>query len=140
MDLIIFHTLGLLVVAICVAIVARRVRLPYTVGLVAAGIGLAYVPSRLDIRLTEELIFDVILPPLLFEAALCLHWEELRRDAPPVMLLATVGVVISACVVAAGLVRLAGCGDGSRRGHCHVQGHRRHRPHTIAGGKREPAE
>jgi CPA1 family monovalent cation:H+ antiporter len=108
MDLIIFHTLGLLVVAICVAIVARRVRLPYTVGLVAAGIGLAYVPSGLDIRLTEELIFDVILPPLLFEAALCLHWEELRRDAPPVMLLATVGVVISACVVAAGLVRLAG--------------------------------
>ncbi len=107
MDLIIFHTLSLLVVAISVAIVARRVRLPYTVGLVAAGVGLAYLPTSLDITLTEELIFDVILPPLLFEAALCIPWDELRQDAPPVMLLATVGVVISACVVAAGLVWLA---------------------------------
>jgi Na+:H+ antiporter len=40
-DLILSHTVALLVVAIFVAIVARRVRLPYTVGLVITGIGLA---------------------------------------------------------------------------------------------------
>ena len=30
--------------------------------------------------LTHDLIFDVVLPPLLFEAALNLHWSELKRD------------------------------------------------------------
>ncbi|MGA7546062.1 MAG: hypothetical protein WBW08_09625 [Methyloceanibacter sp.] len=35
------HTTAFLGVAILVAIIARRVRLPYTVGLVVAGIGLA---------------------------------------------------------------------------------------------------
>ena len=53
-------------------------------------------------------IFDVILPPLLFEAALAIHWTELRRDALPVLTLATLGVVISAVVVAAGMVAILG--------------------------------
>jgi CPA1 family monovalent cation:H+ antiporter len=108
MDLIISHTLGLLVVAIVVAIVARRVHLPYTVGLVAAGACLALAHAGVQIPLTEELIFDVILPPLLFEAALCIRWSELAADSLPVVVLATVGVVVSACVVAAGLVFLLG--------------------------------
>ncbi|MBS0282038.1 MAG: sodium:proton antiporter, partial [Proteobacteria bacterium] len=41
MDILIAGSLGLLIVAILVAIVARRLKLPYTVGLVAAGAGLA---------------------------------------------------------------------------------------------------
>jgi CPA1 family monovalent cation:H+ antiporter len=95
MDLILSHTVALLVVAIFVAIVARRVRLPYTVGLVLTGIGLALARVETETTLTHDFIFDVILPPLLFEAALSLHWAELRRDALPVLTLATLGVVIS---------------------------------------------
>ena len=62
-------------IAILVAIVARRLALPYTVGLVAAGAGLAL--SRIDfgIALTHDIIFGLILPPLLFEAALNIHWH-----------------------------------------------------------------
>jgi len=52
------------------------------------------------------MIYLVILPPLLFEAALNLHWHELRRDAVPVLVLATLGVVISAAVVAGGMTLL----------------------------------
>ncbi|HEX2760668.1 MAG TPA: cation:proton antiporter, partial [Rhizomicrobium sp.] len=48
----------------------------------------------------------VILPPLLFEAALNLHWHELKRDALPVLVLSTLGVVISAAVVAGGMTVL----------------------------------
>ena len=153
MDLILSHTLGLLVVAIVVAIVARRVHLPYTVGLVAAGACLALAHAGVQIPLTEELIFDVILPPLLFEAALCIRWSELAADSLPVVVLATVGVVFSACVVAAGLVFLLGvpvipaltfgvpdCRDRPCRGHCHVQGYRHWRPRPVAGGERKPAE
>ena len=58
--------------------------------------------------LTHDIIFDVILPPLLFEAALNIHWSELRRDALPVLTLAILGVVISAIVVAGGIASVLG--------------------------------
>ena len=108
MDLLLSRTIGLLVVAIFVAIVSRRLRLPYTVGLVITGVSLALAPPATAIDLTHEFIFDVILPPLLFEAALSIHWSELRRDALPVLTLATLGVAISAAVVASGMVLLVG--------------------------------
>src|SRR5690242_11760287 len=103
MDLIIARTLGLLVVAILVAIVARRLSLPYTVGLVAAGAALALSHFDSNIALTHDIIFDVILPPLLFEAAINISWRELKRDMVPVLVLSILGVVISSVIVAAGM-------------------------------------
>ena len=44
-------------------------RLPYTVGLVLTGIGLAVAGLETGAMLTHDFIFEVILPPLLFEAA-----------------------------------------------------------------------
>jgi CPA1 family monovalent cation:H+ antiporter len=44
--------------------------MPYTVGLVLAGIGLYFIPGHLDLQLSRDLIFSVFLPPLVFEAAL----------------------------------------------------------------------
>jgi CPA1 family monovalent cation:H+ antiporter len=108
MDLILSHTVALLVVAIFVAIIARLIRLPYTVGLVITGIGLALARVETESTLTHDFIFDVILPPLLFEAALSLHWAELRRDALPVLTLSTLGVVGSALVVGAGMFGILG--------------------------------
>jgi CPA1 family monovalent cation:H+ antiporter len=99
------HTVSFLGVAILVAIIARRVRLPYTVGLVLTGIGLAVAELETGAMLTHDFIFEAILPPLLFEAALSIRWRELRRDMPPVVVLSTLGVVISAFVVAAGMVK-----------------------------------
>ena len=106
MDLLITKTIGLLVVAILVAIAARRLRLPYTVGLVVAGMSLAFSHINLGISLTHDMIFDLILPALLFEAALNLHWGELKRDAVPVMLLSIVGVLISTAVTFLGMRHL----------------------------------
>lgn len=103
MDLLIGKTIGLLVVAILVAIAARRLRLPYTVGLVVAGMSLAFSRIDLGISLTHDIIFDIILPPLLFEAALNLHWSDIKRDAAPILLLSIAGVLISAAVTFAGM-------------------------------------
>jgi CPA1 family monovalent cation:H+ antiporter len=97
---------ALLVVAIVVAILARRLRLPYTVGLVGTGAILALSHIDFGLALTHDFIFDVALPPLLFEAALFIHAHELRRDAVPVLTLATVGTVVSAAAVTAGMVYL----------------------------------
>lgn len=58
----------LLVVAAVVAMVTRRLALPYVVGLVATGMVLALLPLAPKITFTKELVFDDLLPPLIFEA------------------------------------------------------------------------
>jgi len=108
MNVILTSMVGLLVVAIVVAMLARRLALPYTVGLVATGIGLAPFSAQLGPLLSHDLIYLVILPPLLFEAAISIHWSELRRDLVPVLVLSTAGVVISAIVTAIGMRYLLG--------------------------------
>ena len=104
MDAIIVETLDLLIAAIAVGFMARRLKLPYTAGLVIAGIGIALSRVGLSVTLTHDFIFDVILPPLLFEAAIAIHWDELKRDAPAVLLLAIPGTVIAAAAMAGGLI------------------------------------
>ena len=80
MDIVLTRTIALLGVAIVVALAARRLRLPYTVGLVSrAWPRLTHRQTGLE--LTHDLIFDIILPPLLFEAALSIGWNELRRGS-----------------------------------------------------------
>ena len=96
----------LLLIASVVAMLTRRLRLPYSAGLVAAGMGLAVLPFAPTIQLTKDLLFTILLPPLIFEAAFHLDWKQLRRDFPVVLVLATVGVVLSAGVTAVGMFYL----------------------------------
>jgi CPA1 family monovalent cation:H+ antiporter len=98
----------LLLVAAIVAMLTRKLRVPYSVGLVATGIVLALFAIQPDITLTRELIFTTLLPPWIFEAAFFLHWPELRRDFWVITTLASVGVILSAAVTAAGMHYLAG--------------------------------
>jgi monovalent cation:H+ antiporter, CPA1 family len=100
--------LFLLLVAAVVAMVSRRFALPYSVGLVATGMMLALLPLTPNVNLTRELIFDTLLPPLIFEAAFYLRWDQLRREIPLVLTLATAGVVVSGVVTALGMHYLAG--------------------------------
>lgn len=81
----------------------RRLRLPYSVGLVIAGIALAALPFAPKVVLTKDLLFTVLLPPLLFEAAIYIPWNQLRRNSPVILMLATVGVLLSACVTTMGM-------------------------------------
>ncbi|MEQ1353729.1 MAG: sodium:proton antiporter [Candidatus Acidiferrum sp.] len=97
----------LLLVSAVVAIFTRRLRLPYSVGLVTAGIILALLPFSPDIELTKDLLFKVLLPPLIFEAAFELNWQQLRKDLPVVLVLATVGVGLSAGITTIGMHYLA---------------------------------
>jgi CPA1 family monovalent cation:H+ antiporter len=103
----------LLLIAAIAAMLTRRLGLPYTVGLVLAGIGLAMLPVTQNIRLSKELIFSVLLPPLVFEAALAMHWREFKADLPAVTTLATVGVALAAAVTAAGMHYWVGWGWGT---------------------------
>lgn len=97
-----------LFVAAIVAMVARLLKIPYTIGLVIAGIAIAFVPSPNYVELSKELIFVIFLPALVFEAALYIRWKELQQDLWVVLTLATVGVVLSAGITAAGMHYLVG--------------------------------
>ena len=102
-------TIGLLLfTASLVAMLSRRLHLPYSVGLVAAGIALAVSPWKPELALSRDLIFEIFLPPLVFEAAMQLPWRAFRRDLPLVLLYAFPGVAIAAAFVAAGTHYLLG--------------------------------
>ncbi len=98
----------LLFVAAVVALLARRMRLPYTVGLVVAGAVLGLSGVLEGFTLTRDLVFRALLPPLIFEAALFIKWRELRENMVPVLALATVGVVMSTLIIAGLMTTLAG--------------------------------
>lgn len=107
MDLSVERAALLLLIAAIVAILTRRLRMPYSVGLVAAGVVVALAPLGPQVNLTKNLLFTVLLPPLIFEAAFSLDWQQLRRDLSVILLLATVGVVFSAAVTTVGMHFLA---------------------------------
>jgi len=98
----------LLLISALVAMLVKRLHVPYCVGLVTAGIGLAFLPIKIDVELTRELIFNALLPPLVFEAALYIRWPELRKDFLVILVLATLGVLLSASLTAVGMHYLAG--------------------------------
>jgi CPA1 family monovalent cation:H+ antiporter len=94
----------LLVVAAIVALVARKLDIPYAIALVIAGLllglsGLVHPPA-----LTKELLFAVFLPGLIFEAAVELDADEFWRNRFTIFSLALPGVVLATPIVAAGLV------------------------------------
>ena len=98
----------LLLVACLIAMLTRRLGFPYIVGLVVAGFLIAFMPRSPQLPLSRELIFNVLLPPLVFEAALQLDWKRFRGELPLTLTLAFAGVGIAAVVVAAGMHMLIG--------------------------------
>lgn len=89
----------LLVVAAALAIVVQRIRVPYTVALVVAGLVFAFFPNFVDIDFSPELILGLLIPPLLFEATLHLPWSKLKADLVPILFFAIGGTMLGTFVV-----------------------------------------
>ena len=106
-DLIIIEEaiIALLLLAAIVAIVTKRLRAPYTVGLVLIGLMLS-TQGQYEFDVTPELFLALLVPPLVFEAAFHLKWESLRNDLAPILALAIPGVLLTTGLV--GLVVSAG--------------------------------
>lgn len=101
------YAVALLLIATLVGIVARRLRMPYTVGLVIVGSGLAILYQPFHIEVEPELILGIFVPPLIFEAAFHLPINELRRNLFPILALAIGGVLLTTFLVG-GIVHLGG--------------------------------
>lgn len=89
----------LLAVAAALAIIVKRVRVPYTVALVVAGLAFAFFPNFVGIDFSPELILGLLIPPLLFEATLHLPWHRLKADLVPVLLFAIGGTLLGTFAV-----------------------------------------
>jgi len=90
----------LFTVATAVAIAARRFRMPYTVALVVAGLGLGSTHAIQAPHLTKALLFAVFLPGLIFEAAFHLEWQDFRRNRLAILTLAVPGVLAAILLTA----------------------------------------
>jgi CPA1 family monovalent cation:H+ antiporter len=91
---------ALLSIGALTALVTRRLRIPYTVSLVVLGIAAGAVLPTGTIRVTPELVLLVLVPGLVFEAALRLELADLRSTFGWMVLLAAPGVLLSAGIVA----------------------------------------
>jgi CPA1 family monovalent cation:H+ antiporter len=88
----------LLLIASLVAIAVRRLHVPYTVALVIVGL-LLTAQSQLSLELTPELILALFVPPLVFEAAFHLNFNQLRSNISAIALLAVPGVILTMLIV-----------------------------------------
>jgi CPA1 family monovalent cation:H+ antiporter len=98
----------LFVVASLVAMAARRFNLPYTIALMGVGLALGSLQLLNPPHLTQELLYSIFLPPLIFEAAIHLKSGDLQKDWLPITTLVVPGVVISTLVTAAVMIAVGG--------------------------------
>ncbi|WP_338864892.1 Na+/H+ antiporter [Myxococcus stipitatus] len=87
-------------VATAVAIAARYFKIPYTVALVVAGLTLGAVRAFEPPHLTKELLFAIILPGLLFEAAFHVEFRKFWKNKLAIHSMAIPGVAASAGLTA----------------------------------------
>lgn len=102
-------------IATAAAITARWLNIPYTAALVVAGVILGALHAVSPPRLTRELLFAVILPGLLFEAAFNIDVGVFLKNKMAISALAIPGVIAAIFIAGVGTA-LAIAGLSSHRG------------------------
>ena len=112
--------LFLLVIATISAIVLKKLKMPYTIGLVPVGIAVAYLLNSMprlaefrNLQLGQELIMYVLLPALIFDASVNIDAKLLRRNLYPTLMLAAPGLVIATIVTGLAMYFLTPLGMGA---------------------------
>lgn len=98
--------LCLLLIACLAAIALKRLRFPFTVGLVMIGLVVGWLEQHIpalailqQITLSHELILFLFIPPLVFESALNMDSRMLARNLRPVVMLAVPGLLLSTVII-----------------------------------------
>src|SRR6266446_652579 len=84
-----------LVAVALLALVARKIGVPYPILLTIAGGLLAFVPGLPTIRLDPKLVFDLFLPPLIYPAAVYTSWRDFRANLRSILPLAIFLVLLT---------------------------------------------
>ncbi|MGZ8508878.1 MAG: Na+/H+ antiporter [Chitinophagaceae bacterium] len=90
----------IMTILIILTAIANKRKLPYPVLLVAAGLIIGFVPQLPNLALDPDIIFVVLLPPLLYDAASRTSWHEFRTSIRPISALAITLVFFTTVAVA----------------------------------------
>ena len=85
--------LALLLAATGLAIVARKIGIPYPILLVLGGLLIGFIPGLPSVELAPDVVFLLFLPPILFAAGYFTSIRDLRKNLRAILLLA-VGLVL----------------------------------------------
>lgn len=77
----------------------KQKNFPVPVVLLITGIGLSFIPYFEDIQVTEEIIYHVFLPGLLFTSAYQSSAKALQKNAAIIGTLSTIGLVLTALLL-----------------------------------------
>lgn len=88
-----------LLVACFVGIAVKFIRMPYTIGLVLAGLAIGEFHLMPLVRMDPHLVLFILLPPLLFTASYNINLKKFKAVWRPVVLLGTFGVLLSTMVI-----------------------------------------
>jgi Na+/H+ antiporter len=78
----------LLLFVVVFASLARKIQIPYPIVLVVAGLILSFIPGIPKVTLSPNIIFLVILPPLLYAGAWFTSWRDFSYNIVSILLLA----------------------------------------------------
>lgn len=95
----------LLLLVSALAVIAKRLQIAYPIVMVIGGLFLSLIPHAPHVGLNPNVVFLVILPPLLFVAAFHISWREFRRNLLSITMLAF-GLVSFTIFGSAATVRL----------------------------------
>ncbi|TRW24307.1 Na+/H+ antiporter [Flavobacterium zepuense] len=106
------YTVVLFILAIMIGLsaLADKIKLPYPILLIIAGIGIGFAPSVPKIEINPEIIFLIFLPPLLYDAAFNIPLKDFKTHintigtlAISLVFLTTVGIAAVAYYLVPGM-------------------------------------
>lgn len=96
LELVIF----LVIAAMALGVVARRLDVPYPIALTLGGLALGFVPGLPAVSLDPDVVFVLFLPPILYRAALHMPWHGFHDNLRAIRRLAVGLVLFTAAAVA----------------------------------------
>jgi monovalent cation/hydrogen antiporter len=90
----------LMAILISLTAIVNKKKFPFPILLVAAGLVIGFVPQLPDLALDPDVVFIIILPPLLYDAASKTSWHEFRTSIRPISALAITLVFFTTVAVA----------------------------------------
>ena len=95
----------LLLCAVGLGWLARRLRFPYPIALVIGGGALGFIPALPEVPFEPGTILFIVLPPILYQAALLTSWRDFKINAGTIGLLA-IGLVVATMLAVGAALKL----------------------------------
>ncbi len=91
---------ALLLAVAALSVLARRLQVPPPMLMLLAGVCVSFVPGVPAVTLDPQIVFLVLLPPLLYSSGVGMSWRGFRDNLRPILLLAVGCVLVTALAVA----------------------------------------